>query len=351
LQATSYLQCSKNLTSVKFADTAVTSSPNTSNGIITARVLIPQSSPVASADVLILVFVRCADNIEFADPTEISEDLHAYAVQSGDEKNVTVSESIAISGSSADENINLMYMGETVKSLRQIMRRSTYHRTMPGLIVTFSSPIQHIQNSVFRRLPLYPGFDPNGIHVAIGPIGGGSAPYNFVNWVPLTWITQCFVGVRGSVIWNAVANGPSGQTNKITRSNVTQLTVGGYATVNTAVYSGSSSTNARFNIVNNPASLSGTALTMERTNSSMNVLAPMYSNYKFLATSFANRTLGSSTVDGSDTDALRHTFIKANTDMKLIFHDYYCSIGTDFNAIMFLNVPTLFYSAIVPTAV
>jgi len=357
LQQTSYLECGTDITATKYNGTsAITSSPTTSNGVLTMRVLTDQSSPVSSADISILVFVKMADNIEFADPTEIPITMHAYAVQSGDEKVITTTEDMAIKPSYADDNVNLIYMGESIRSLRQLMRRGCYHRTQTAVNSAVANQFTIYQSSIFRRLPLYPGFDTDGINSATKPIAGGTGTFNFVHWVPMTWVTQCFVGVRGSVIWNALLEESVSATgrvysHKMIRRNNVDLTVAGYGTVSNNLSTGSVSTWARVAQVANVPMTEGGCITTHSTAPTMNVMVPMYSKYKFLATTPSLRTIGSSTVDGSKRDAVQTTYDFQNVSVNQTRVDYYCSIGTDFNPIMFLNVPTLYYLATYPSAV
>jgi hypothetical protein len=106
-------------------------SSDTVNGILTVRVMNELTSPLATADVTVLVFVRAADNIEFAAPKEISDKINYFTVQGDIQDEVTMG-----APSNVDENVNLVYMGETIISLRELLQRSIiiYHGMMLYLL-------------------------------------------------------------------------------------------------------------------------------------------------------------------------------------------------------------------------
>lgn len=330
----------------QFDSAAITSQPDYSNGILTVRVLTQQSSPEVNAVIPVMVFASCVDNIEFAEPIDIIHNYSPFLVQSGEDKKDDVqTEMMAVSESTADNNINLMYMGEVVRSLRQVMRRAAYHRTYQAPTAVATNNLYNFNTSQFRRLPLYPGYDPNGIHTANNTYAAGTSPYNYVNWIPLTWVSQCFVGNRGSVIYNVNVT-VSCTSNVVTRSRET-LNLSDYRFTTSSFSPSTGSAISFTSLAVNPQGTAGFALTNGLTQTGMNVLAPMYSNVKFLANDYDTRTLGS-TADGTTTDSLKHVFMvigSANTNVKA---DFYSSIGTDYNPVMFLNMPTLYLQSTIP---
>lgn len=62
-------------------------------------------------------------------------------------------------------------------------------------------------------MPYYPGYDPNGIHIAASSTGGADARYNFVSQTPITWMRHCYIGNRGSIVWTSYTNNTTSLTD------------------------------------------------------------------------------------------------------------------------------------------
>jgi hypothetical protein len=174
--------------------------------VLGLRVLNQLTSPVANAPCLVFVSVRAADNFEFACPTSPPQDLSVYIVQSCDVMELQATD-IPIESTvpetffdvKDDKERNLVYMGEVVTSIRQLLRRKTLQR-----IIQWENPfsIKLVFNKAsFPRLGYYPGFDPDGIHLAISPIDGSEKRYNFMYNTFLSYMRHCYIGNRGSINW------------------------------------------------------------------------------------------------------------------------------------------------------
>jgi hypothetical protein len=120
MQDTAYCQTGDSLVA-PFANGARSYVPFFENGTLTVRVLTDQTSPIASADIQVLVFVRGCENLEFAYPNDVNTDnrLNPYIVQSKefayDEEDSTET-NISLRPSQPHPHINLVYFGESVKS-------------------------------------------------------------------------------------------------------------------------------------------------------------------------------------------------------------------------------------------
>lgn len=341
-QPTAYLKClDANIFSVAQASTNNSSMGLFFNGILTMRVLNEQTSPVTSADITVLTFARAADNIEFAGPRQISSLISPYAVQSGLDMSSTTCE-LGVKPSSADPNINLVYMGEHCVSLRSLMRRSSqYMRTITP--ATGGLDNLYVTNAYLNRSPIYPGFDSSGLMGATGLTSAVAEPYNWVNWNAVTWFSMCFVGSRGSYIYSVNRGGrdPSSSVRMIrsdrTHTNSDWLLTTAFTSGADYVFQSSMCyTDTKDNGV------AGQAVTNQLTQSGVTALAPMYSRYKFLSNNVSTRTEGTS-ADESDTDSLTvETIVTTELapDLDVEYTDIYCAAGTDFNLIFFLNVPS-----------
>jgi hypothetical protein len=324
------------------------------NGTITVRVQTILTAPIAVSSVSILVFVRAADNFEVANPRNPPQ-LSPFMVQS-DEFTETDNTSISKIAGTGIPNTHdqryLMNFGESVKSLRQLMRRTNLSTVSTWITVPGSD--YNINYKIFTKIPPTYGYDPTGIHLAKGLVVPVSTfPFNYVSVNPITWFMPAFVAYRGSTFWsfNTVDNTPIGHV-RVTRQN--QQT---YATAlenQTSTFAkGTYSNNASiFNFVLDQGG-AGQALTSQYTNAGLVISCPMYAKYRFQSTKPQNATLPS-TVDDSALDMFRFEVttegLTGPTSQGLVVYSY-VSIGTDFGLHFFLNVPTLWIYSLYPTPV
>jgi len=353
-QAITYLLKRQNFTSGDVVWNTTTSpsfsyNPNFDNGTICVRVLTALTAPVAAAPVSILVSVRGAENLEFGNPCEPPH-FSMFAVQSEEfpdqkEENHHVL-GTGVSGRTSQKN--LLHFGETICSLRQLLRRST-------LVSTSALPFDTTHDfvlwkKVFTKIPGFFGFDPNGINSAKGlVVTTSNFPFNYSQTHPLTWLLPAFVAYRGSTIWsfNTVGATQIGHV-RVFRDNAVLYNVGESA--QTQAKSTSSST-AAFFYNNTVGGATGQAVTNQQTNAGINVLCPNYAGYRLQSTNPVYATAPSGN-DGSLHDqfvyeTLTNGITAPNPNAVTVWS--YCGIGTDFNMYFFLNVPTLWAYTTTPT--
>jgi hypothetical protein len=324
------------------------------NGILTVRVLNQQTSPVSSADINILVFARGAANLEFAGPVDIPSTFSPYAVQSDYDLDQSRYE-LGMKPSTADPNTNLIYMGESIVSLRSLMRRmGRYIRFARDSTLTVDT--RHIYHSTLGRQPLYPGYDPNGLQEAVGLVSTLTESYNYAAWNYTTWFSTCFVGNRGSYHYIVHPYAPNEVLSlEVSRSegahtNSDDNLVEQYSAISAVgAYERSFANTGSHNV-----GMSGLSMTSQKNLAGTTVSLPMYSRFKFLSNSVTNRTNGTS-IDESDTDSFRTSAVVeyingASTDAQFT-QDMYVSCGTDFSLIFFLNVPVMYNYTAIPSAV
>jgi hypothetical protein len=356
-QPTSYLPVQTNYLTNEHQSNALSSSQPHANGILTVRVLTEQTSPIASADVVVAMFVSGGENLEFACPDSIDNRLSPYIVQSTEISYDAESEEIVEMGmapSNAYPGLNLVYMGETVSSLRTLMRRTSYLGFLEYNYTYSDSDTYTVLRSVFRRVPLIPGYDGAGVLSAIGLDSGIPKPYNFVNWTYTAYFSLPFVGKRGSMHWhiNARSNYDINDLS-LTRTNdkvFAGLSSGGYrSSVATA---GNANEMARNATVYKPRGSTGITVTNQGTQRAISLAAPMYSRFKFISNDILTNTNGA-VVDETTDDSL--TIVGVITPASQGANvgggfDYYCSAGTDFTPVFFLNVPVMYYYSAIPGA-
>jgi hypothetical protein len=332
--------------------TAPPSSTNLgANGVLAAFVSTYLTAPVTTAPVKILVYLSAGENFELAAPRDIPRTISPYRVQGDAVTYSQVNENTHQLGgvqTMTDENINLVYHGESVKSLRTLYRRAAFYNIIARGDTGLTDLYTYYQIMISRR-PLYPGYDVNGINQAIGLTSGGTQAYNWVRWTPMTWLDQCFVGTKGSVRWIINTNmTPQGSTVIASRA-----VVGDYLTTTRYAWQRASYTNvnqiARAGGINTHiAGIGGCSVTDLSDMTTVDTMVPMYSRYKFLEASPVYRTLGLVDVD-STTDAL-NVYVSnrpiANATDTPIVANFFVAAGTDYTPVFFLNVPTMIvYSA------
>jgi len=308
------------------------------NGILTARVYTDLTAPVQTAPINVLVYVAGHDLI-FSQPTDLPLDVSPYAQQADfgyTPKSVNLGPPAI-----TDDNLLLVYNGESVNSVRTLVRRFTNYmsNSYNSTVVSTKGWVSNVARH--SRKPLYPGYDPDGIFSAVGLTSAVSEPYNFVNWTYSNWFEQCYVGQRGSMNWTVMADFTT-RTIFLSRDDDARTAVADYAVVNTA---GSANANsvAYYNTVRGSNGLMGTSQNIEP-NRTVLAQVPYYAPVKFQNTSAAFRTLGLAD-DYSDKDNIRygtsyHAYNVSSSGPGMF--NLYVAAGTDYSLIFFLNVPTLY---------
>jgi hypothetical protein len=317
------------------------------NGRLTVRVLTALTAPIATAPVVIMGSVRGAMNLEFAGPQDPPREANYYTLQS---EVVSYNTSTLCSANneeskSDDFNDYLVTMGEKIVSLRQLMRRTNLSRT--NIMGANTTAAVLYSGSVMSPLPLYKGWDANGINTATNSVPA-SAPYNYVQNTCINWVMSCFSAYRGSMNWHINVNSPGFVDTICCERWVNTQLVGDYYQTGLIAAGLSLSGNVRGAYLNTRASVTGRSLINQKTQTGASFNIPFYSPTRMRTTSPARVTLGHS-ADGSD---IERVFVQvtmkptaAATVVGSTSVEFYCSIGHDFDLIFFLNVPVLNYQS------
>lgn len=359
MQATTFMRVEddRSRTNLVFNNSATLASHDGryDNGILTCRVFTQQSSPVASAPIQVFVSVRGADNLEFAAPKEISFDYSAFTVQS-EELEYGAPPEVALTGEgtgSDDKHKNLVYMGETMKSLRQLLRRTTLSR-ITSYATNTTARFWFLQ-SRRSRFPLPYGYDPNGVDTVINQIAPVTTkPFNLVVQHPLNWVRMCYLGCRGSVRWMYNFQGNNAVSNFRARRIQTARVAANYDYASIIPTTDSAQDNIRTLLVNLKGGSAGQSVTNQLTQTGLAVEYPMYSRFRMMTNNQSKIVLGFEN-DESDLDSTELELLTSpvadtaynNPANQLLYS--YCSAGTDFTCLYFMNVPTLWYNNSVPT--
>lgn len=324
---------------VKYSPSDTSINPDFDNGQLTIRVLTQQTSPVVSADITVVVSVWGEDMI-FSNPDSLST-YQTYVTQSMSNYEEGKEALPLFDGTETSPDFFKLYGGENVTDICQLMRRKSLYSS--DRLTQNNTDIYLNDFISFRRMPAYPGFDPNGFHSAQEQVGAGAAPYNFVHMTFTNWFREAFIGSRGSMNWTFNAVGPV---------YIDNFSIVRYPSVITTRYStatvpaGSNRDQIYSLLVRGTNSgTAGMSLTNTRNQPSLSISAPMYSRFKWQLNAPAWATLGNS-FDDSDTDNLRLQTVTqpAIQNPAETTINSYVSIGEDFSLVYFLNVPTYHYT-------
>ncbi len=331
----------------------------TTNGIICMKALTLLTAPVGTSSVSVIISVRGAENMEFANPIAPGASFSPFSVQSEDHPLNPEEGGKDVMDFKASPEMHLdryrVNFGECVKSLRPLLRRSNFVETFTGTSTTDQDVIMYERHS---RYPLYYGYDPNGLHTAKGLVATATTfPFNWVLNTPYHWIAPCFVAQKGSVFWHYNAEADVTPTVMYaTRINhIGQNTV---AIGQTSRSTAANSATAGFYAVNTTSTAGGLALTNTRTESGLSVGVPNYTQFKFQSTAPGNTSdppnAGTAGYDGTTFEMVQVTIHADGTNgpkpQNIKVHKYF-GVGTDFNLYFFLNCPTYYRLSSTPVIV
>lgn len=352
------INTSFNTTNIPFS---VSASPTFSavdandNGTISMRVVTTLTSPVATSTVPIMVFVRAAENLEFANPLAPGTSFTSFPLQ-GEDVDPGATQIVAGQGvAMMDSDRYKINFGECVRSLRPLLRRTNF--VSVNADTTADPNPLGVTLATFGKLPPYYGYDPNGIDSAKGTtVPASDFPFNFTSPNAFHWIAPAYIAYRGAGMWHFnIDNFTQHASVQVVRTNQNALlaAVGG-----NSVAAGTVNANKRFYLTNFPQTSGGESLTTQFTNGGLSVSCPNYTEYKFQSTNPANATRPTSVItsnayDGSAYDSFKlvtsYNGTKGPTSVAMKTWNYW-GIGTDFSLYFFLNTPVFLRLPSIPAA-
>lgn len=323
--------------------------PTYTNGMLAVRVVTKLTAPVLSSTIQVIVSVRGADNLEFANPTDIAPWYSYFAPQS-DEYEETESKEI-IAGHSVprtDPQRYLINFGENIVSIRQLLRRFQYYRTIT-VAGSISATTVYKQIQMYKIPPFY-GYNTQGWDIAKGLIVPASNfGFNYCATTYLHWIIAAFVGQRGSINYSMIQDGSYPTMQCVARVPNYSLP---RPTINSIAAAGSDAATTSFmkNTALNGATTSGMMAANNFTTAGTTWQFPNYSAYKFNTTSPASLTVASGK---DDTDLQSQNILLGCYKLSTagVANHMYVGAGTDFMPVFFLNVPTIYAYSANPVAV
>lgn len=315
------------------------------NGLLVMRVLNTLTAPVASSTIDVIVSVRGAENLEFANPKQIPQ-MSQYAVQSSRVFELPAEEAVMGETTTPDPNRFSINMGESVRSLRQLLRRSYLNEVweVPSDTTNQLALVAHTQT----RFPLCYGYDPAGPWTAKGLVDtAANKQFCYTLNTAYNWIAPCFAGVRGSMIWHYNVINQSAGTFAQHTVRVTRDPAGKSGGTSRDYYIQATKTginDASFWISKMKGTGGGSALTNTITNAGLSVSLPNYGSALMQSTrASAAMTPGSLTIptasdeDFATLEVVLHPGIGQTTRGLTI--EKYCGAGTDLSLNFFVNVP------------
>jgi hypothetical protein len=350
-QATTFLESNVATGNYNLSGTAL-APDGYSNGLITMRVVNPLSGPQSSTAIPVLVFVRAADNIEFAHPRNIIKsttlDVTPFALQSGEVQYATNPRQVIVGNkpTTGDPNKYLVHFGECVTSFRPLLHRFVHQYSNETFGADSGSTLTMLTHRTSRRLK-YPGYDTNAYWTANKTVGVGTAKYSYVRMCIPNWVSLLYVGQRGSMnhMFNIETFGnqqPSRVTllrydDAITSSDWTSSTVSASSSVNALSY-------VYRRYMRDPNS--GVALADFHQTPSVTMNFPYYSKYNFQFVNPAQQFVGATGDETTeDNIELNIQFYKVATTASVRIHAH-SACGPDYNFFYMNNAPSLYYITI-----
>ena len=326
------------------------------NGALTVRVLNELTAPDASSSIDCAVFVRAADNFELAAPQEIprysyfapQSKLQKFEFQSEVTKESSLESSRMTNQVDPSDHLYMVNMGERVKSIRTLLRRSAWSSTLrPTPVTSIPSEVDsYTLASVLSRYPLQYGYDPDGVHKTSLLI-----PFNYSSVHPISYVAPCFIGQRGGTV---ISVNPS--TNGIVNTLVLNRSQTAKTLANYRNYAANGSTDSQVNrqIIdkNSALDVAGGSMTNIRTAAGLQSHVPFYSRFRFDDTDPKQFREGNPIL-GTDTDSVTLATHCAglSTDIQNTRYELYYGAGIDYNLFFYLNVPVLYDQSTLPAPI
>lgn len=350
-QALAWCYCYESIESNRFSTSttpALTYVDTYDNGMISVKVLTELSAPVVTAPVHMQVFVRGAENIEFANPSKLQTFYSPFALQSEEYSEKREGESVTMGQGMMpiDVQRGRVNFGENIRSLRTLMRRMNLVDTwnLTGMPANTTGQYEFTQT----RFPPFYGYDPSGMALAKGKLTpANSYPANYCFTSPWHFISNCFLAQRGSMNWSYNAYRGNGSVVIRVARDTGTFNISGPVWVPIPKATNYSAA-VRAGLISQDPTAAGASVSVVQTSGGANVAIPNYTAFKFQTTDPRNSTgpagVSSYRYDGSVYEGMKVSipYTTGETDINNWQLERYCGIGTDYTLNFFLNCPTLF---------
>ena len=351
-----WLSANMRYTTEGFSTGALSNTLSATNGTMTVRVLTNLSAPIDVAPVTVQLFVRGAENLEFACPRDVDHHLQHFELE-GDmytsdaltQDRIKDKDTDPMEPSSVSPERYLVNFGEAIPSLRVLMRRST--------LVDCRKTLGFVANTISRRTmtqgrrPPSPGYDPEGFLEAKGVLVPTSEfPYNYCRHTPISFISPLFLMGRGAVRWHFMLNAGKQKVERFAVCRIVQLitssTNQGATNVLRNDVSVEEQTAQEMTYTSKTETISGSVLTDATVQPSLTCEMSMMHPLKFFLTNPSDSLIGNS-FDGTTYDnySVSYDIDGYESDNDHISLERWVCAGTDYNLHFFMNAPVQYYSS------
>lgn len=338
--------------------------PGIINGQFALKVQTLLSAPVADAPVSVQIFIRAGKDFELAAPKAMMEgDLSPNFTSAFPLQGETIKQSIN-NDTFGSQSRHLIYMGERIVSAAPLMKRLCFVASRPCCRGSYSGGANHVSSFRFNfnQLPVTPGYIPVTLSdsTALASVAGiitTGTNYAFQHafWSPLTWLSQCFLGRRGSinydfnVIYNNNGISPCAPVFKIYRQPAFAVTEISGTVYYTVVASGTEEQALGHMYDNTGSGIQGSSATSMKMQSNGSVNLPMYSNMRFYTTELVS-AFKKKTTNWIDNELswFCGEFDTVEGLVRSTHLQQYCGAGPDYSVGFFLCVPTLWVTTTIP---
>jgi hypothetical protein len=239
----------------------------------------------------------------------------------------------------------LVYYGERVVSMRQLLKRYTYFRTINYPSTNLS---QRYISFLLKQMPAESGYNTSGPDVT-----GSASAYNYAATTYINYLKPAYAGWRGSIRWKFIP------LTRPTRLEVTRMTGSENRLLATNYRARASYTPTTADTVSQMAAGSlfdrtctgaGTALTQCRTMDALEVEIPYTTPLRFSKTKGDFQLVNSNSLaagyPGGDSFIL---WLSTDIDRSQTAVDTFVAAGEDFTLFGWIGAPVL-YSAAIPVS-
>jgi hypothetical protein len=236
------------------------------------------------------------------------------------------------------EDLNKVFIGESIKSFRPLLKRYTLHSCLNA---TFGTD----RRVLFGRraaFPFFRGHVPGAVH-----LNSLSEPTNFCNPHLIHWVTMAFQGWRGSMRWKIVPEGFIAQDSlpfiQVERFSSTAKYYNGNSAVDTPTNESNCAAHAvgdpdfDFPITNKPlVGFGGSVLTTGYVNPNLEFEVPFYSSDRFIP----GKRLDYTSTTGWEHDVFDYRIFMRGSNETYI--DAYVAAGEDFQVYFWTGLPKIY---------
>lgn len=233
------------------------------------------------------------------------------------------------------DHTNDVFFGETITSLRQLLKRYTVHTAM--MLVTNPTAITDQYLNIVRDydFPRYRGYTPDGVNLTV------AAPTNIVNTTVLNYITPCYMGYRGSqrVKYHLITGNVATTNWKMAVNRTTTLpTPGNFRSFATQTIDTNDKVATAITAV--PAGYTGMEVIGPDIHPVLEIELPHYSDLRF---NHAKQLISPTTGDyGKHRHQLTVTYFGSVVTNSKAYITSYRSVGEDFQLFLYQGQPPLY---------